>query len=114
MEHLVLHEERDVEQALRLAVSGLVVHVEVGFDRGPEGWEPKVELLRLLLDRVQRRFAIDHRRYVPHPYVESRYLKSCVIDPARPPGRSGGVREPRRPRPNPQRVAAALRPPGHG
>lgn len=108
MEHVVLDHRRDVEQAADLALSGRAVHVVVGFEMGPDGPEPKVELLRLLLDRVQRRFSVERRRYVPHPFVDSRYLRSCVVDPSRPPGRSGGVREPRRPRPDPLGGAASL------
>lgn len=108
MEYVVLEDQRDVERATGYAFSGRAVHVEVGFEIGREGLEPKVELLRLLLDRVQRRFAVNSCQYVQHPTVDRRYLQSCAIDPAQPPGAPGGVREPRRPRPDPMSDAVAL------
>ncbi|MCP3990322.1 MAG: hypothetical protein GY724_14690 [Actinomycetia bacterium] len=113
MEYIVLDDDQDLAKAADHAFSGRMVHVEVGFEMGPDGPEPKVELLRVLLDQVQRLFAVDSRQYLPHPFVDSRYLRSCVIDPARRPGTPGGVREPRRPRPDPVRDAVALPRPEH-
>ena len=108
MEFFVLRSDWDVLAAQRCVADGRAVWVEVDFEIGPDGPEPKVELLRLLLDQVQRRFAVEDRQYVPHPFVPRRYLHSCVIQPTPPPGRSSGVREPRVPRPDPNVSAAAI------
>lgn len=108
MERIILDTSDDVDSATDLVFLGHRVHVEVGIEAGPLGLEPKVELLRILLDRVQRRFAVRDRVYIPHPNVESRYLASCLIQPAPDQGGRGGVREPRRPGPEPLKDSMAL------
>lgn len=111
VERIILDTSDDVDVATDLVFLGHQVHVEVGIEAGSLGPEPKVELLRILLDRVQRRFAVGDRVYVPHPEVESRYLASCLIQPVPDQGGRGDVREPRHPRPTPLNVSMALEPP---
>lgn len=107
MEFIVLRNDWDVHMAEAFVARGEAVQVSVDYDFGPDGLEPKVELLRLLLDQVQRRFAVEERRYVPHPSVPRRYLQSCVIQPA-PPDAPTRVREPRVPRPDLDVAAATI------
>jgi hypothetical protein len=111
VERITIDTSNDVDAATDLIFLGHPVHVEVGVEAGPLGPEPKVELLRILLDRVQRRFAVKERTYIPHPSVESRYLSSCLIQPVPDHGDPAGSREPRRPRPGPLADSIALDPP---
>lgn len=101
MENVVLGGDLDVIRALLLVEQGVAIRVVVDDEKGPDGPEPQVEFLRQLLDEVQRRFAVEDRQYVPHPWVDARYLRSCVIRPVPPRGQASGVREPRTPRPAP-------------
>ena len=95
MDTLVLDDMWDVDVAVARLAYGETLRVEVGDEQGPNGPEPKVELLRVLLDTVQRSHRVGQLRYVPHPWVSSRYLRSCVIAPPR--SRAGRARsaEPR-------------------
>ena len=103
---IVLRSEWDIEVASTFVEHGQPVRVEVDFEQGPDGPEPKIELLHILLDRVQRRHSIEPRGYVPHPSVQWPYLRSCVVQPTPPRGHPDGVREPRRPKPGPSLGAA--------
>jgi hypothetical protein len=100
METLVLDDMWDVDVAVARLAYGETLRIQVGDDDGPHGPEPKIELLRVLLDTVQRTYRIGQLDYVPHPLVSRRYLQSCVIAPPRSGDRS-----------RPRRVSPAGRPP---
>lgn len=108
MKWIVLHAAQHVREATEIVEGGEAIWVSVGFEEGPDGPEPMVEVLRLLLDQVQRRFAVIARDYVPHPTVSARYLQSCLIQPTPPRRPMGGVREPRSPSPAPIAGAATV------
>ena len=94
LENMVLGDDVDVIRALLLVEEGVAVRVMVDDEDGPDGPEPRIAFLRQLLDEVQRRFTVEDREYVPHPWLDARYLRSCVVRPVPPRGRASGVRGP--------------------
>jgi hypothetical protein len=62
VEYIILDADQDVRNAANYAFSGRIVHVEVEVEMGPDGPEPKVELLRVLLDQT--------RSMIPYAYLD--------------------------------------------
>lgn len=87
---------------------GHTIKVELTHEPGPRGDEPRVELLRLLLDDMAGTYRAEDLEYVPHPWLEQRYLQSCVLQPIRRGGDPGGVREPLLPHPTPPSLQATV------
>lgn len=111
MERLILNQAEDVDEAVLLVQSGSPIQVCVSDDEGPSGAEPRIEFLRMLLDRTQRWFAVTDLEWTQHPSVPKKYLRSCVIRPE-PPGRAHAeVREPRTPSPDLLWSSIAMDPP---
>ena len=89
MERLILKQAEDVDRAVSTVQSGTPIQVCVSDEDGPQGAEPQVEFLRMLLDQTQRWFAVTDLEWTPHPFVPKKYLRSCVIRPE-PPGSARG------------------------
>lgn len=95
----------DINSALEMLRNGHQVFAVAGSSMR----RPKSDLLHDLVHASSvQGFEVRHPHWVCKGFVRTRaYMRSCFLVPIRPePGESSGVREPRRPRPNPPSLRA--------